>query len=91
MRSIVAVLLLGVSACVVTGSKEWFAVSSYGDREVRGRASFDLNCPKEKIEFQSLSDSNWYSVAARGCGKKAAYKHVYGAGWVLNSEITPDQ
>jgi len=76
-------LLLGASACLTAGG---------GEPELRARASFDLNCPREALTLTQLQEANWgattnhgaaYGVA--GCGRRATYVNNVGA-WVLNSE-----
>ncbi|MCP4133114.1 MAG: hypothetical protein GY754_19260 [bacterium] len=57
------------------------------ERQAAERASFDFNCPKEKIKATQLGGTSSFGV--RGCGKRATY--VLGnSGWVLNSPITKD-
>lgn len=49
------------------------------DKQVRPRASFDLNCPEEQLEIQLLSgDKNRGSYGARGCGRRERYEFVCG-------------
>lgn len=44
--------------------------------------AFEGDCAEEEIDFQVLDNR---TVAFRGCGRKAIFKKVYGAGWVQNS------
>jgi hypothetical protein len=59
------------------GSEAW--VSAFD------RAEFDLSCPKAELTAKQLDRR---SVGVTGCGKKAVYKVVRGAGWVSNSPST---
>ena len=47
------------------------------------QASFDLNCPVSKLKDTPLS--NYYNIGVEGCGKRAKYKYIDGAGWVANT------
>ena len=58
--------------------------------KLRDRASFDLDCPKSKLQLKKL-DSR--TAGVRGCGQRATYVEVCdGASctWVLNSDSMPD-
>ena len=46
------------------------------------RAAYELECPEPQLQLSDLGDS---TVGVTGCGKKAIYKWVVGAGWVNNS------
>lgn len=51
------------------------------------KASFDMGCPKEKLQIivlGELSNGNG-QVGVIGCNKKASYVAVQGAGWVNNT------
>lgn len=48
------------------------------------RATFELSCPKDKMQTQRLDT---VTVGVEGCGKKGVYKVVPGAGWVLDSVV----
>ena len=59
--------------------------------EIKNRASFEFDCPKEKINVVIL---NTYSngptpsqIGASGCNKKAVYIRSNHA-WVMNTETT---
>lgn len=66
---------LVLTACVPS-AKEHFV--KYGLE----KASFDLRCDKERIDFTELSS---WSMGVYGCGKRARYEFVQGTGWVLNA------
>ena len=61
------------------------------------RAAFEMQCPKQNVEMvqlnRPLTDPAYAGsqVGARGCGKQAVYVLSYGAGWVLNSESSPQE
>ena len=61
-----------------------------GENELRARAAYEFNCPKESLELTELQEKNWgattnhgavYGVA--GCGHRATYVNNVGT-WVLN-------
>ncbi|WP_147456743.1 hypothetical protein [Leptospira yasudae] len=72
-------LTLFVSNCVTT--EEHFRHHGLN------RASFDLECPKEKIQIQVLGEMSGGNgqVGVIGCNKKAIYVAIQGAGWVNNT------
>ena len=47
------------------------------------RAPFDLGCEIGKMRFISIE--GWRTVGVEGCGKRATYTYVAGAGWVMNN------
>ncbi len=47
------------------------------------KASFDMNCPAEKLEVVQLAQG---SVGVRGCDKQARYEVASTGAWVLNSK-----
>jgi hypothetical protein len=51
------------------------------------RAPFDLSCSAEQLTYQDLSAA---TVGVDGCGRRASYKWVSGAGWVMDSASQPD-
>ncbi len=73
--SLFTTLLFFVSSCSTVG-----IFKSANGLEI---ASFDLKCPKEKLDVKELSTNQ---VAVQGCGKSARYVHAGQAGWVKNSE-----
>lgn len=52
-------------------------------RPLVDRAPFDFNCPAEQMTYKQMGSSN--SVGVIGCGKRATYQVVPGAGWVMNT------
>ena len=46
------------------------------------RAAYELGCPQDQLEVTDLGS---YTMGVSGCGKKAVYKQIPGAGWVNNS------
>ena len=61
-----------------------------GGRMVRDlaevRVPHDFGCPTEELVFRSLD--RWQTVSVEGCGQRAVYTFIDGAGWVLNSSST---
>ncbi|NUP12821.1 MAG: hypothetical protein HOW73_42830 [Polyangiaceae bacterium] len=51
---------------------------------LKDRASFDLGCPKEQLQTQTLG-GNLATQGVSGCDKRATYVQT-SSGWVLNSE-----
>ncbi len=43
------------------------------------RASFEMQCPESELQVVDLGS---WTVGVTGCGKKAVYKNIAGAGWV---------
>jgi len=78
-----------------TATSEVFAAKDFpalgGDAEAKiksvvDRAPFDLNCPAEEISYSHVGEvGKSYMVGVTGCGRRALYQYVYGAGWVMNS------
>jgi hypothetical protein len=59
---------------------------------IKERASFDLSCPRSGLTIVTLAASGSdYDVPVQagvtGCGKRAVYVNIRGAGWVLDSVI----
>lgn len=56
---------------------------------VSAKAAFDLSCPGDKLLLSPLSNENMEraTYGVTGCGKKASYVYVPGAGAVLNSPV----
>lgn len=53
-------------------------LSSCANREpLDPRASFDLECPEEKLRYTELNEDSW---GVRGCGKQATYM------WICNTK-----
>ena len=66
------------------------------DAELRARAAFEMNCPKEELMLSVLSATRGSprfaeTVGVTGCQQKAVYKRVPSTGWVLNSAHQGDQ
>lgn len=51
------------------------------------KASFDMDCPKEKLQIVVLGELSHGNgqVGVIGCNKKASYVAVQGTGWVNNT------
>lgn len=81
-RLLIFVLALG-SSCVTP--REGFIGGFNGGKPGVDLASFDLDCPKEQLEVIDLG--NW-TIAVRGCGKKAKYGNNAGV-WYQESPVTP--
>ena len=92
---LIAVML---SSCVVAlyamGGQSWFEHNDSGKEALVKRASFDLECAADQIQFTGLGKNGheYESVGVSGCNKKAVYLYVFGhntAGrWVLNTDAT---
>jgi len=61
--------------------------------KVRTRASFELGCPKEKLEVtaldiepQAMGPDAVRQLGVSGCDHRAVYVRLPGNSWVLNSE-----
>ncbi len=72
MRKILAVAVLALAACAPIG-------------EFSKRASFELQCPEDKLTFTNLQESgesrrNRQTWGVRGCGKQATYQKT-ASGW----------
>jgi hypothetical protein len=52
-------------------------------RSLVDRAPFDLNCPPEQMTYKQMGSSN--SVGVIGCGNRATYQLIPGAGWIMNT------
>jgi hypothetical protein len=46
------------------------------------RAPHDLDCPPEQLTYKDLSGA---TVGVSGCDRRASYKWISGAGWVMDS------
>jgi len=51
------------------------------------QAAFDLGCTTDQMQVVDLGSQMPWSgtIGVSGCGKKATYKYVQGAGWVNNT------
>ncbi len=85
-RSLFVLLVLSLGGCGANQLEQFRA-------EDLPRAAFDLGCPEDKLTVTPLNEeaTDWNlhargQVGVTGCGKKAVYVNMRGAGWVLNSE-----
>jgi hypothetical protein len=53
--------------------------------DVKTKASFDLDCPKEKLMLKETGDAGF---GVEGCGKRARYQCSANVGCYKNSETT---
>lgn len=59
-------------------------------QELGGRASFELKCPKEKLQFRCLNE-NCDEAGVAGCGRRVVYLWIRknsGGRWVANSSAS---
>jgi hypothetical protein len=81
-----AVLLPFLAGCFMMTVRTSFS------RYSADRAAFELQCPIDQLEIVGLNRSlddpaaAGSQVGVTGCGKRAVYVLVAGAGWVLNSD-----
>lgn len=74
------IIFLSLAVTSILSGCSMFDVKQHNERRRAGvisRATFDLDCPKEKLDVQYL-DNNYETHGARtfgvsGCGKKATY------------------
>jgi hypothetical protein len=80
-----SLMLLGLSACAVYGSKAQFDEST--KEPLLKRASFDMSCPAGSLTVSPVGQQSdgYDSVGVSGCEKKATYLY-YGGKWILNSD-----
>lgn len=68
----------------VLGESQW----SKDENELRTRSAFELDCAKELVTLQVLSeeyDGYAMSVGVAGCGKRLVFKRLLnGGGWAAN-------
>lgn len=84
--AIVMALIFGGCASSITGTKAWFDSNNAGKKTLAERASFDLGCPANELQFTCIGpSSNCTSVGVSGCDKKAVYM-IVGSAWVMNSD-----
>lgn len=85
--AIVAVLVAAATAgCVVTVESAWQA-------DGLKNASFDLQCPAEKVEMTVLKRNDGLGcfgskVGARGCGKQTTYECDNARTWHRSAEVS---
>jgi hypothetical protein len=74
-------------ALITTGS---FAACAVPIGRLKTRASFDFNCPQEKLTLVEL-DSHGITQGVTGCNHKATYIWVCGQKqscmWVMNTNV----
>jgi hypothetical protein len=84
-------LLLSSCATIQSGGftvREGFTEDAF--EKVKGRATFDLDCPKEKLELVvlgtglALGGDVPTQIGASGCGHKAVYV-MTPSGWLMNN------
>lgn len=94
--ALVTLLALGATAC---GPRQ----AVLKKEALANGASFDFECPKDKLQFtpldpephdESYAPLFWHTVGVRGCEKKAVYLYQPGFGgeyvWVLNTDGRKD-
>ena len=90
LRSASPVLVLGLVAnsvaCFAYGSREWFELPGTSSALIE-RASFDLKCPKEKVQVFPLGPNESYVTSGvRGCGRSGTYMWESHRGdWIMNA------
>ena len=91
--SLVAVALavssLAGCAGMIVGTHDWFERKK---PDVQEKASVDLSCKGQPIDFVAASGDDYREVEARGCAKKVRYKLVKVSvveSWVKSSEVQP--
>jgi hypothetical protein len=93
-----AAALLALPSCLPSLQSGEFTVdkgmTESAFRTVRGRASFELECPADKLELVVLGTNpvKWMpdratQIGVTGCGRRGVYVPG-GNGWVLNSAST---
>ncbi|MCB9558018.1 MAG: hypothetical protein H6707_18030 [Deltaproteobacteria bacterium] len=79
------------STTMVNGKKVSESHWNSSRDDVGGKASFALQCPREKLTFTLLDVHTGnipplaQSIGVNGCGKRVVYVRAYGAGWVANT------
>ena len=79
--------LLALVGCSQPWNAEGFKHPGHGGIK---RAAFEMECTQDKLQVIELGEGSG-SVGVTGCGKKAVYKWVYGAGWVNNTGVPEKQ
>ena len=85
---LLGVPLLSIAACASFKPVEYTKTS---EENILPRASFEMSCPKEDIEFIVIS-SNVHGypeeIGVKGCGKKIVYVRLDGqTRWFIDSRI----
>ena len=86
-------VLLWVCVCVTAcasmmfGSEPWFESHNFGRVALERRASFDLSCPIEQLQFAPLGAGRMShtTVGVSGCDGRIVYVFLNG-NWVANTE-----
>ena len=88
MKALALGFLLVLTGCVTSsGMKE----------EVRKRATFDLDCPAERVQIVEIeSPTNVYqgkqgTWGARGCGRQATYVQLNGSSNIMMNSAAREQ
>ena len=76
--TVLALLMPALAGCLMTPIE----LFRHPERGGIKQASFELGCPASDLQ---LTELNVNTVGVSGCGKKAVYKSVTGAGWVNNT------
>jgi hypothetical protein len=93
-RTILMLVALSLASCFKVGDPEARGGGSEGGGDLATlgkRASFDLSCPKQRLEFSELGRDDLDEVSqygVTGCGQKVVYVRT-SRGWVLNSDSHP--
>jgi hypothetical protein len=92
MRHILILAVVVASACAPTLSQYTHQpVVTAQEDDLRERAGYELTCDADKLEVTALTGSEHvgpWSAGVSGCGKKAVYQFVAGAGWIANTAGT---
>jgi hypothetical protein len=91
MRTLSAIFL-GVATITSTACMHVTVESAWQDNGLR-TATFDLQCPAEKIEISVLNRNDGLGclgskVGARGCGKQTQYECDNARSWHRSGEIS---
>ena len=81
-HTILIVLVVLIAGCTLPTAKEQYY--NYERSALLKQASFDLNCPENKLKEQVLT-KDYNNVGITGCGKRVKYKYVYRVGWIANT------
>jgi hypothetical protein len=82
----------GVVGCGhVTEQRRQLAIENFHHYALE-KAAFSLNCQKEALHVSFVpEDSPTPDALVSGCGQKATYVFVEGAGWVMESGLGKPQ
>jgi hypothetical protein len=80
-------IVISISLCFLTSCASYYYDMNVND--IKERASFEMNCSKDKLTVVPLKKSYNGAVTemgVEGCGKKGVYVLILQTGqWVLNS------